>query len=246
MAIASRQRVWSRATRCTLVLASFGSWGCVPVAEYPAVCVPDESSYCVGPFVLAEREKESIISGARMALAVTADPAFTAMVAKARALITSMPSDSPYAGQKAFWLPTNSNYWAGPNDEPALAVATLVARGFTVGAASNTDSLFNPSTIAWEGAKEGPIILNRMRQQRSEQWANTFVHELSHRAGFHHEGNSAKGNECSVPYVVGWIAENLALVAAKKPAIPADCPPLEPLFGGPPTAAEATPVPPIP
>jgi hypothetical protein len=44
----------------------------------------------------------------------------------------------------------------------------------------------------------------------SAQWAGTTMHELAHQAGYRHNGNSTAGNECTVPYVFGDLAEYIA------------------------------------
>lgn len=48
------------------------------------------------------------------------------------------------------------------------------------------------------------IYLNSRKASRSAQlWAQSVGHEQTHKAGYTHEGNGQKGNEKTVPYLVG-------------------------------------------
>lgn len=51
-------------------------------------------------------------------------------------------------------------------------------------------------------------INTRTFGRENKSVVNTIVHEMSHVAGYKHQGNSPKGNQESVPYKVGSVAEN--------------------------------------
>jgi len=59
-------------------------------------------------------------------------------------------------------------------------------------------------TIAIDGEGE-TIILNRRKipEASSADYAGTIWHELSHKAGYFHTGNGRRGNECTVPHLLG-------------------------------------------
>jgi hypothetical protein len=69
------------------------------------------------------------------------------------------------------------------------------------------------STNAWDGYDDqtcGRVVpVNRAKivQRPAYLWAGTFVHEISHVAGFRHDGQKRVGNECTIPNLVGDIAE---------------------------------------
>ena len=52
------------------------------------------------------------------------------------------------------------------------------------------------------------IKFNTRNNPRSiNSMVNTLIHEYMHVLGFHHSGNSSKGNQESIPYMVGDISE---------------------------------------
>lgn len=62
----------------------------------------------------------------------------------------------------------------------------------------------------------GNIYLNSRKQVRKPEYnANTIVHEWTHSLGFTHDGNYAKGQQDTVPYKVGDIAEKIYLEFCK-------------------------------
>jgi hypothetical protein len=77
--------------------------------------------------------------------------------------------------------------------------------------------------LAREGGELGLVGLNCQRapilpfHNDLAEWrpyVATVVHEITHSVGFRHQGNTAAGNECSLPYLAGQIALNLALGSA--------------------------------
>lgn len=54
------------------------------------------------------------------------------------------------------------------------------------------------------------IYFNARKSRPVPSMAASAVHELSHKLGYKHKGNSPKGNEKTVPYALGAIAEELA------------------------------------
>ena len=76
-------------------------------------------------------------------------------------------------------------------------------------------SPFSPwsSAIAKDDAG-GVIAVNRRKtaQFSVDDYVGTIFHELAHKAGYLHDGNARKGNECTVPHLLG----DAAVVAAHK------------------------------
>ena len=78
---------------------------------------------------------------------------------------------------------------------------------------------------AYDGSADGPILLNRAALPRSApSIANTFAHEIAHRAGLRHphSGSSLAVARCEPPYVIGSLVEKHASGAAWR-AGPDDC-----------------------
>jgi hypothetical protein len=71
-------------------------------------------------------------------------------------------------------------------------------------------------TVAIDGEGE-TIIVNRRKISAAsvEDYVGTIWHELSHKAGYFHAGNARKGNECTVPHLVGDAAVLAAMRKAK-------------------------------
>jgi hypothetical protein len=69
---------------------------------------------------------------------------------------------------------------------------------------------------AFDGAKDGPIRLNRFALPRpSESIANTIAHEAAHRIGLSHPHSDKRGQlkvaYCEPPYIIGSIVEKILL-----------------------------------
>jgi len=69
--------------------------------------------------------------------------------------------------------------------------------------------------LAWDGDSSGPIRLNQFGLNRdAASIANSFIHEVSHRAGMGHPHSSIRGAWetaiCEPPYVIGSILEKIA------------------------------------
>lgn len=67
--------------------------------------------------------------------------------------------------------------------------------------------------VAYDGSAEGPILLNRAALPRSApSIANTFAHEIAHRAGLRHPHSSRDlaTARCEPPYVIGTLVEKHA------------------------------------
>jgi hypothetical protein len=68
-------------------------------------------------------------------------------------------------------------------------------------------------TNAWDGYDDPAcgrfVLLSRSKvvDRPAYLWAGTVIHELSHVAGFFHDGQQREGNECTVPNLVGDLAE---------------------------------------
>lgn len=70
------------------------------------------------------------------------------------------------------------------------------------------------SAVAEDGASAVIRINPNLVDERSvEDYTGTIWHELAHEAGYRHDGNARRGNECTVPHVIGDAA---VLVAAKR------------------------------
>lgn len=76
---------------------------------------------------------------------------------------------------------------------------------------------YTQNWIAWKFAQvngyvdNGSNVINintRQLWRSDKSIVNTIVHELSHVTGYKHQGNSPSGNQNSVPYKIGSIAEN--------------------------------------
>lgn len=99
---------------------------------------------------------------------------------------------------------------AGNDGSEVLRDALGAARAYTL--TSNEVAVCRSrrrrsATVAFEGAHDGPIQLVCARERSHAQWSGTFAHELTHRAGYGHPGNSRAGNECTAPYLVGDAVE---------------------------------------
>jgi hypothetical protein len=67
--------------------------------------------------------------------------------------------------------------------------------------------------VAYDGSADGPILLNRAALPRSApSIANTFAHEIAHRAGLRHPHSSRNlaTARCEPPYVIGTLVEKHA------------------------------------
>ncbi|RXZ66554.1 hypothetical protein [Pelagerythrobacter rhizovicinus] len=67
--------------------------------------------------------------------------------------------------------------------------------------------------IAYDGSADGPILLNRAALPReAPSIANTFAHEIAHRAGLRHPHSSGALTiaRCEPPYVIGSLVEKHA------------------------------------
>lgn len=92
---------------------------------------------------------------------------------------------------------------AGGTDVIRLLRAS-VGRGFSV------DATWTPRLRSWSNAtaKEAGDSLIRLNRLRLSElgpsfYAGTFVHEVSHLAGFSHDGDRRSPNQCTVPYLLG-------------------------------------------
>jgi hypothetical protein len=89
------------------------------------------------------------------------------------------------------------------------AVEEAGASGFSI----DTKSTMSSATNAWDGYDDqecGRIVLlsrSKVLTRPAYLWAGTIVHELSHVAGFFHDGQKREGNECMIPNLLGDLAE---------------------------------------
>lgn len=69
----------------------------------------------------------------------------------------------------------------------------------------------NSRTRAYDGGA-GPIrfVCRYLDHGCRYELVGTVVHEISHKAGYRHEGNSRSENQCTIPYIVGDLAEMLS------------------------------------
>lgn len=97
-----------------------------------------------------------------------------------------------------------------------LSGAGIVARievAQTAGFSIDTKWTLSLATNAWDGYDDptcGRIVLlsrSKVMSRPEYLWAGTIAHELSHVAGFFHDGQKRAGNECTVPNLVGDVAE---------------------------------------
>lgn len=91
---------------------------------------------------------------------------------------------------------------------PALQRAAL--QGFSL----TQVSFGSTASVAREGSDDaacGRVIALSEHHLRANRpvylWVGTVVHELSHRVGYLHNSQTRAGNECSVPHVLGDLAE---------------------------------------
>ncbi len=81
--------------------------------------------------------------------------------------------------------------------------------GFSI----DTRFTMSGATNAWDGYDDPTcgrvVVLSRSKVWTRPEylWAGTIIHELSHVAGFVHDGQRRDGNECTIPNLLGDIAE---------------------------------------
>src|SRR5262249_46027462 len=186
--------------RATVVVALAAAISSCAVTTLDQVCNDDPAEqYCVGPIAnIPVEHKERMEQATKLALAVVGSSRFQSMMAEVR---NRLVTDPKYGKD-----------WS----RFAVGDVARAARKFSIQTSSLLSSLVSRRTYAWaRGA--GRILGNRLNvgQRPAYGWAGILVHELAHQAGYAHDGNNPKGNECSVPYAAGDVAEFLAFQLLK-------------------------------
>jgi hypothetical protein len=95
----------------------------------------------------------------------------------------------------------------------AHASVDRIVKAARAGFSLTTQHTFSGLTNAWDGSDDGEcgrvIPLNRAKvaERPVYLWEGTVAHEMSHVAGFFHDGQEREGNECTYPHLVGDVAE---------------------------------------
>jgi hypothetical protein len=94
-------------------------------------------------------------------------------------------------------------------EEMLKRVRDASSRGFSLFSKPAGSELTN----AWDGYDDpqcGRVVVlnrNKLTTRPAYLWAGTIVHELNHVAGFFHNGQRRSGNECTLPHLLGDVAE---------------------------------------
>lgn len=169
-----------------------------PTAATCPVPAPTEANppkFCVQPSI-APDDRKTVEAAGKLTEALVLDDRFARLLDEAQAILAT-------SEDAALWKSD-----LGGDDAVVVRVRRVVAGTVPVGAVHTWNPWAYFRTIAWDGGA-GPILFNaaRLPGRKEAQISGTLLHEVAHRAGYYHRGNASAGNECTVPYVVGDLAE---------------------------------------